>query len=272
LVRPLGHINVRELNQRAVINWAHPLSYTNMILYVSTDPNQLGQARDIGTTGTYTLTNLVNDQDYYLTLAGKNGCGEGDYSKRIRITPKSDPDPPSGAILINNGAERTFSKNVILNLSSTDEPLKGMAQSANAHLGGELALEYNTVSGGVQMRISNSPSMAGAVWEPFAAEKAWTLADAPSHTRRVYAQFRDAAGNVSYIVSDDIIMETGLYVSPVRSGVPVSGTVAVELRIDNIEQSFSTARTRASARSSLSSPSSRTRSRYRSTTSPRVDR
>jgi len=212
LVRPLGHINIRILNQMVRINWTRPLSYTSMMLYISTSPDQLGDAEDIGTGGTFTRTGLINDQTYYLTLAGVNGAAEGDYSEPIEVTPKADPDAPSGAILINGDAQVALSRDAVLSISTTDTPLPGMAQSANAHLGGILAITYNEVSGNVQMRISNDPSFAGASWEPFVQEKAWTLASASSSpVYRVYAQFKDAAGNESLIVYDDIFVANQLY-------------------------------------------------------------
>ncbi len=212
-IRRLGHIQVRPLNQMVRIHWTHPFSYTSMLLHVSTDPDQLGQEQDMGSTGTFTLTGLTNDQLYYLVLAGANGADQGAYSDPIPVTPKADPDAPSGSMFINNDAPVAFSRDVILYISSTDTPLPGAAQSANAHLGGPLAIAYNTVSGGVEMRISNDPTFAGATWEPLVPEKPWTLAviSASSPIYRVYAQFRDAAGNESLVIQDDIFVANQIY-------------------------------------------------------------
>ena len=206
LVRPLGHINFRPLNQMILIHWTHPLSYTGMILYVSTVPGQLGPGQDIGNGGTFTLTGLTNDQPYYLTLAGLNGAAQGDYSDPTAITPKADPDAPSGAILINDGAATASSKSVMLTLTSSDTPLPGAAESANAHQGGPLAVIYDTASGNVEMRISNDPAFTGAAWEPLVEHKPWTLGSASASVYRVYAQFRDAAHNESLVVYDDIVI------------------------------------------------------------------
>ncbi len=206
VVRPLGHISLRPLNQIVLIRWPRPSDYLTVKVYVSTDPEQLGNPTDMGDTGVYTLTGLINDQVYYLTLAGETADGQGEYTDPLPVTPKADPDPPSGAILINNGALSTRSRDVTLDLSSTDTPLPGMAQSANAHLGGPLALRYNTISGNVEMRISNDPSFAGAAWEPLAWQKPWTLGGAEAGIYRVYAQFRDGAGNESWTAFDDILL------------------------------------------------------------------
>ncbi|MCB0098202.1 MAG: hypothetical protein KDE46_20865, partial [Caldilineaceae bacterium] len=99
-------------------------------------------------------------------------------------------------------------KEVTLYLSATDTPLEGMAEGANAHMTDQLSFQ-NQVSGGVEMRISNDPTMAGAEWEPFAQTKAWTLECNDGEMCIVYAQFRDAAENESLIVADSILLNMG---------------------------------------------------------------
>jgi hypothetical protein len=177
-----------------------------MLLYLSTDPAQLGQPYDLGRTGTFSVTGLMNDQPYFATLAAENGGDQGAFSDPQSVTPKEDPDPPSGAVLINNGAAGTRSRNVLLNITSTDEPLPGVAQSANAHGGNRWWYSLNGVSGNVEMMVSNDPSFAGAVWEPLAVEKPWTLGVTGTPVHRVYVKFRDGAGNESYTVFDDIAL------------------------------------------------------------------
>jgi hypothetical protein len=203
LVRPLGHIEVKALNERIRIQWTHPISYTNMVGWLSTMPGELGRPVDMGNSGIYTMTQVTNDLPYFVSLSGQNGIAEGEYSDPFPVTPKADPDAPSGAILINNGASQTSSRSVILNLSSSDTPLPGMADPASGG-GGLLALQYNEISANIEMRISNDPSFTGAVWEPLMQEKPWTLAAGPSGVRFVYAQFRDGAGNESFIILDTI--------------------------------------------------------------------
>ncbi len=210
LVRKLGYFSVTPLNQMIRIQWTHPISYTNMVGWVSLLPDDLGQPVDMGNTGHFTVTNVVNGDMVYVTLAGQNGTAEGDYSETQGVTPKADPDAPSGTMMINNGAQRTYTKNVMLNISSSDTPLEGAAQSANAHLGGPLALKYNVVSGNIEMRISNDPSFAGAVWEPLMPEKPWTLASGALGVHTVFIQFRDGALNESFVVNDSIEV-SGVY-------------------------------------------------------------
>ncbi|MCX6044517.1 MAG: hypothetical protein NT075_05340 [Chloroflexi bacterium] len=205
-VRPIGHINVRPLNKLILIDWTTPLSYTNMLLYISTDINDIGKPISMGQSNNFTVENVLNDQTYYVRLSGVISDTEGDYSDPIAVTPKADPDAPAGAMVINGGAETTPAKQVVLNVSSTDTPLEGAAESANAHQTDRFSLLYNEVSAGVEMRFSNSSDMAGATWEPLASTKPWTLACADGETCRVYAQFRDAAKNESLIIDDFIVL------------------------------------------------------------------
>jgi hypothetical protein len=100
-----------------------------------------------------------------------DGAGhESAPSNVVSATPKEDPYPPQGFITINDGASTTPSPNVTLTIAATPDT--------------------------VEMLISNDPGFVGAVWEPFATSKSWTLAG--SGLQFVYAQFRDGADNVSF--------------------------------------------------------------------------
>jgi hypothetical protein len=218
LVRPLGHISVIALNERIRIQWTHPISYTNMIGWISTVPGELGEPVDMGNSGIYTVTGVINDLPYIVRLSGENGTAEGDFSEPILVTPKADPDAPSGAVLINNGALQTSSKNVTLNLSSLDTPLDGMADPVSASPGGWLALQYNQVSANIQMRVSNDPvQLASQAWVPMQSELPWTLANGPAGTYTVFAQFRDGALNESFVVHDTIEYMLATFYLPVIS-------------------------------------------------------
>lgn len=206
-VRPLGTVNVRPLNETLVIDWRKPVSYTQIIIFVSTNLDEMGEETTVDSTGHITIENLTNDIPYYVRLVGYNGNAATKPTEPIKVTPKADPDPPAGAMLIENGARVATSKNVTLNLSATDVPLNGMAQGANGHMTDQLSAQFNDVSGNIEMRIANSGDMSGAVWEPFAQTKAWTLSCEDGEFCVVYAQFRDGAGNESFIISDDILLE-----------------------------------------------------------------
>lgn len=103
----------------------------------------------------------------------------------------NDPYPPGGSVLINGGEVTTDSLTVTLNLSAED--------GGDLHDGGPGDEQPGTPVGELEMRVSNSPDFAGAVWRPFQAVVAdWDLGDVePGETATVYVQFRDEAGNVS---------------------------------------------------------------------------
>ncbi len=217
-VLTIGHISVRPLNQQIAIRWTRPFSYTSVLLYVADNPDNLGQGSDIGRgntkPGEYLLGGLQNDKTYYVVLQGVGDDGQGntvysDLSEPIAVTPKADPDMPSGAMLILNDAPKTHSKQVMLNISATDTPLDGAAQGSAAHMTDQLSQQINMVSGNIQMRIANSDQMEGIPWQPVQPTLPWTLACESGQECKVYAQFRDGAGNESLIVNDSILLAAG---------------------------------------------------------------
>jgi hypothetical protein len=159
------------------------------------------------------LTGLTNGQTYYLRLApiGLDGLAVGDLTPPVPVMPQADPDPPNGTILINGGARSTTSKHVVLQITATDEPLPGPSHAASGAVANRWSQALNEVSGDVQMRLSNDESFAGVAWEPLAFHVPWTLGDSATVVHRVYAQFRDGAGNVSTVVYDDIIFAGKAY-------------------------------------------------------------
>jgi len=93
-----------------------------------------------------------------------------------------DQTPPVGSITINSGAEETVSRSVMLTLPVSDTPYCGLLS---------------------RMKLSND-GMLWSPWEVHQTTKAWTLT--PGYEQKtVYAQFRDAAGNLSPQTSDSII-------------------------------------------------------------------
>jgi predicted secreted protein with PEFG-CTERM motif len=95
---------------------------------------------------------------------------------------KLDKNPPTGSMLINNGAVYTNTTSVNLALSATD-----------------------TVSGVSQMRFSND-NVTWSSWEQYATSKSWTLQSGDG-TQNVIIQFKDIAGLVSSC-NASIILDT----------------------------------------------------------------
>jgi hypothetical protein len=116
--------------------------------------------------------------------------------------------PPSGSISIAGGAAWTIDRNVGLTLSATD-----------------------TRSGVKDVRISQDGVNFGP-WLTYSTLIDWEL-PAGDGTRVVYAQFRDAAGNVSSVVSDTIGVDTRPPTGTVTisGGASASPTAAVTLAL-----------------------------------------
>lgn len=207
-VPPVGKIRIRPLNRSLMIDWSYTISYTNMIGYISTNIDELGRQFDMGQKGDFLITGLANDVPYFIRLQGVNDNALGDLSDPIAVTPKADPDMPSGVLLIENGRQSTANKEVTLRISATDRPLEGAAQGSAAHQSDVYSIVFNEISGNIQMRFSNTQDMSGAVWEPLATSKAWTLDCEPGELCTVYAQFKDGAENESLIIYDTIVLET----------------------------------------------------------------
>jgi PKD repeat protein len=122
----------------------------------------------------------------------EDGAGNKDHSSAAEATLYYDATPPTGALLVNNGEERTVIGLVTLSVSVKDE-------------GG---------SGVYEMRFSND-AQSWSPWEPIAElRQGWDLSqfggeDSPG-VKTVYAQFKDQAGNVSTTVSDTIVFQPSL--------------------------------------------------------------
>jgi outer membrane protein assembly factor BamB len=90
--------------------------------------------------------------------------------------------PPQGGISINGGAACTTSANVVLSINNF----------------GDVSI--------TQMIISEDPFFAGAVYEPYAATKNWTLS-AGFGLKTVYAKLKTSGGTESNVFSDTIDFE-----------------------------------------------------------------
>jgi len=134
---------------------------------------------DFTQAGKYEATFTVRDYD-------SNGIpkGGGDSETIAIVVANVDRTPPTGSILIENGAAYANKTKVALKLSATDT-------------GG---------SGVYRMSLSNDNAQWSA-WEAFSAAKSWTLT-ATNGAKNVYVKFSDKAGNVSAVYHDGIVLDT----------------------------------------------------------------
>ena len=94
-----------------------------------------------------------------------------------------DTTSPAGTVTINGGAASTATRNVTVNLSASD-PGEGTGVAA--------------------VRLSND-GVTFSPYQPYDAAVGWTLSEG-NGDKRVYAQFKDGAGNESAIVTDSITL------------------------------------------------------------------
>ncbi|TLM65893.1 MAG: DUF1566 domain-containing protein [Deltaproteobacteria bacterium] len=139
------------------------------------------------TTKTFTFSGA--DGSKTVSVLFKDAAGKISAAVKDSIT--LDRTAPSGTVKINGGAATTRAATAALTLTGTGSP--------------------------AQMRFSND-NAAWSAWEPFATAKAsWPLDAAVDGSKTVYVQFKDAAGNVSAAVTDDILLDT----------TPPTGTVSI---------------------------------------------
>jgi hypothetical protein len=138
-------------------------------------------------------TGLTNDTTYYYKVVAVDFAGNrSDESPVFSGTPRQDPMPPIGSVVIDRGATYAETSAVTLGLKVDDADVD-------------------------QMMVSNNGSFEGAAWQPFAKTLPWTLAPGADGFATVYVKFRDLAGNESNAVTDEIVVRPGL--------ISVSGVV-----------------------------------------------
>jgi len=121
----------------------------------------------------------------------------GNISQPCQDTIVVSADPPTGSVIVDDGAAYTSLRTVTLTLSAS-APITGVAE----------------------MRFSNNDS-DWSLWEPYASTSVFTL-EPGDGAKTVFAQFRDTSGKVSDSCSDTITLET---VAPSGSITINSGAV-----------------------------------------------
>ena len=124
-------------------------------------------------TGLLTYTPDLPLADGSVTVSLDAADVAGNHATLVVWSFTIDTQPPSGTVIINAGDRTTSTVFVNLTLEAQD-----------------------TLSGVDQMELSNTPNFTGQ-WQPFKTfVSGWMLTPA-SGTQRVYARFKDRAGNVS---------------------------------------------------------------------------
>ncbi len=113
-------------------------------------------------------------------------------TKTLTVTYNQDLGVPGGSVSINNGASYTTSASVTLSLSATDD------------MG---------VTGYYVSASSTAPSASDTGWKSFTSTTSYTgsisyTLSSGDGEKTVYVWYKDAAGNVSGVASDSIILDT----------------------------------------------------------------
>jgi hypothetical protein len=154
--------------------------------------------------GEDTVTGLTNGQDYCFFVAVIVNGRRSISSDPTCATPGADYTPPTGSIIINDGADTTSSPNVVLSLYASDTVDPRLVPDAD-----NMPRE-DTATGVTEMMISNAADMSGGVWEPYATSKNWTLAQ-QSGIAAVFVKYRDGAGNETVVYPATIEVSGGVY-------------------------------------------------------------
>ncbi len=159
-------------NERATIRLGARSSHRSLSLYRSMEIQagyELIAANICPSVLEYIDDGLANEQTYFYRMAATGADGQiSGLSAPVSVTPKCDPIRPWGQIEINGGDACTETEEVILKLVGAPDV--------------------------VEVRLSDSPGFEDAPWRCFSESISWTLPG--EGLQLVFAQFRDAAGNV----------------------------------------------------------------------------
>jgi len=152
---------------------------------------------------------VIDGFSYCYLLVGETADGQRTVAHdETCTTPRYDPAPPHGGLLIDGGAALSRGRVVSLTLIASDSV---SPHTHEDHGGEEIEMPHDAESGVAQMRISDSPAFTGAAWEPYQPGRAWVLSGAHS-PMTLYAQYRDGAGNESEVYAAAIHLAKTVYV------------------------------------------------------------
>ena len=118
-------------------------------------------------------------------------------------TPKLDPHPPHGFVVIQRSVVSAADTTVLLQLDASDIA----TEEEHPPFDGQLLTAADQQSGVTEMMISNRADFEGASWEPYATSKRWQVMPDAYNRATVFVMYRDAAGNVSEVSAGTIDLD-----------------------------------------------------------------
>ncbi|MEI7579382.1 MAG: NHL repeat-containing protein [bacterium] len=150
-------------------------------MMISKDSNFAGAVwESFATTKDITLDSVEGMTTYFVKMRDFANYESDVFEKNITY----DISKPTGSVAINSEAEYTNKVEVELTVNAQDE--------------------FSPVS---QIMISNENTFTNGTWETFSTTIPWTINNIDG-VSTVFVKFKDAAGNISEITSDDIILDT----------------------------------------------------------------
>lgn len=149
-----------------------------------------------GTATSQTINGLVSGTTYSFRVCAIDNVGNLSSGTSTTVT-TPDTQAPSGTVSINAGAIGTKTTAVTLTFAPTE-----------------------TVS---QVCVSNTTTCT--TFAAYTATKAWTLATGAG-VKTVYVKYKDAAGNISSLISDTIILDA---TAPTNGTLTATNTVVAQI-------------------------------------------
>jgi hypothetical protein len=171
-IKPPSTITVIPNNRFNTVYFNLLEEYSGVLVYRSeNETNMYSLIADfIPSRGIYVDETVENGRTYYYRIIAVNGQGAASgFSSSASGTPAEDTEPPEGFLIINYGAQSSFTQDVRLTLGASVDT--------------------------VEMMVSNDPSFEDAQWEGFKQDKGWRL-NTGEGVQTVWALFRDRAGNI----------------------------------------------------------------------------
>ncbi len=164
-----------------------------------------------------------DETDGWKTVYARFKDGAGNLSDASQITILVDRQAPYGGVWIEQRTVRPEARQIELNFFASDDTLD--AENGTILVPG---------SGVSVFRIAQTEDLSGAAWQPYTENITWPVELTDVFSGEIYVQFRDAAGNESWVVSDEYHVDIAApdIKASVRDGVGLERMLVISGRDD----------------------------------------